>query len=147
MKCKHFSIHSRKYEKFKYCRKLKHEINTCENCKFREYAEYKPLKKKSNKLAKLERGRKSILTKNMKDCYLCPPSRKKKATSIHEIFKGSNRLQSIKNDFCVPLCDDCHRHTEECYELLNFLQRECQKEFEINHTREEFMKITGRNFL
>lgn len=66
---------------------------------------------------------------------------------MHEIFKGANRLNSIKNDFCVPLCDDCHRYTEELYEILNFLQRECQKEFEMNHTREEFMKITGRNFL
>lgn len=149
MRCIHFTVRSKKYQKYQYCRKQKKEIQNeiCSKCKFKEYAYYGKIKQKSNKLARLERKRGSILTNDLEICYLCPPGRKKKATSIHEIFKGANRIQSIKNNFCVPLCDDCHRHTEEVYEVLNYLQRECQKEFEKNHTREEFMKITGRNYL
>ena len=71
----------------------------------------------------------------------------KKKDHIHEIFKGSNRLISIKNGFCVPLCTICHTKTENDINFLRSLQIECQKTFEKNHTREEFMKLTGRNYL
>ena len=151
MKCKYLTIRSKNYIKYEYCRNQKKEITReiCNKCKFKCYPEYanKKMKTKSSKLGNLERKRKSILTDNLDVCYLCPPGRKNRAASMHEIYKGANRIASAKNNFCVPLCADCHRHTEDFYEVLNFLQRECQKEFEKTHTREEFMKITGMSYL
>lgn len=145
MKCKYFTIRSKKYEKYEYCRlqKKNTDYEKCGKCYLKEYNNYSVLKKKSNKLAKLEKKRKSILTTKMKICYLCGS----KAVDIHEIFKGSNRLTSIKNNFCIPLCRKCHTKTDNQIELLRYLQKECQKEYEKTHTREEFMKITGRNYL
>ena len=143
--CVFLRVRSKNYEKYKYCVELKKEVTgeICSNCKFRQNIFYNSIKRKSKELRKLERNRKSILTENLKTCYLC----RKKATSIHEIYKGSNRKISMINNFCVPLCDDCHRHTEEYIEVLRFLQRECQKEYEKTHTREQFINLIGRNFI
>jgi len=145
MKCKHFSIRSKKYQRYKYCRKQKKEINyeVCSKCKLKEYSSCYEIKNKSKKLAKLESKRTSILTENLKVCYICG----QKAVNTHEIFGGCNRIVSIKNSFCVPLCFKCHRDAEENVEVGRYLQRECQKEFEKTHTREEFSKKIGRNFL
>ena len=71
----------------------------------------------------------------------------KKKDHIHEIYKGANRQVSIRNGFCVPLCNGCHARTENEIDFLRSLQVECQKTYEKNHTREEFLKLIGRNFL
>ena len=99
----------------------------------------KVIKKKSNKLAKLEKERYSILTNNLKICYIC----KTKKEDLHEIYGGRNRKISIKNGFVVPLCRKCHQNNE----ILQKLQRELQKKYEKTHTREEFIKLIGKNYL
>lgn len=145
MKCKDLRIRSKKYIKFLYCRKQKRNItyDNCKRCKdFKSKKIYK-IKNKSKKLAKAEKQRFSILTNNLEICYVCG----KKKDHIHEIYKGANRQVSIRNGFCVPLCNKCHTRTENDIEFLRSLQIECQKAFEKIHTREEFMKLTGRNYL
>lgn len=145
MKCKAFSVRSKKYTKFLYCKFKKKEItfDDCKKCSdFKLRNGYK-LKNKSNKLAKAEKKRFSILTSNFKKCYKCDNDKK----HIHEIYKGANRITSIRNGFCVPLCEKCHARTENDIEFLRELQIECQMEFEKTHMREEFMNLTGRNFL
>lgn len=98
---------------------------------------------KSSKLAKLERERYSILTNNLDKCYLC--NRKKK--HIHEIYKGCNRQVSMKNGFCIPICDICHTETEINSDLDKKLKQKCQIEFEKKHTRVEFIAIIGKSHL
>lgn len=100
---------------------------------------FKVIKKKSNKLAKLEKERYSILTNNLEICYIC----KTKKEDLHEIYGGRNRKISIKNGFVVPLCRKCHQNNE----ILQKLQRELQKKYEKTHTREEFIKLIGKNYL
>lgn len=68
----------------------------------------------------------------------------------HHCFFGPLRKISEKYGFKVWLTPERHRgknspHQRRDIDLL--LKRECQRKFEINHSREEFMKIIGRNYL
>lgn len=145
MKCKDLLVRSKKYNKYLYCRKYKRKI-TFDNCKkcvdFKLNETYK-IRNKSKKLVNSERKRFSILTNNLEICYVCG----KKKDHIHEIYKGANRQVSIRNGFCVPLCNGCHARTENEIDFLRDLQIKCQEAFEKTHTREEFLKLTGRNYL
>lgn len=71
----------------------------------------------------------------------------------HHIFNGANRNISDKYDYMqVYLCYDCHRkqptgiHGGNRKLDLKY-RKQAQKEFEKNHTREEFIKLIGRNYL
>lgn len=98
------------------------------------------IKKKSNKLAKLERQRDKDLIKKGK-CEYC--SKETKKLDPHEVYGGSNRKRSIKNNFVKLLCRKCHSNEE----IINQLRIDTQKEYEKKHTREEFIKIIGKSYI
>ena len=112
MICKHITKRSYQRRAFIWCRKLKKEItwDDCKNCVESEPRENKPIKKKSNKLAKLERNRFSILTDDLEHCYICKKIyfRLVPREDLHEIFGGRNRQISMRKGFVVPLCRKCH---------------------------------------
>lgn len=101
------------------------------------------MKNKTNKLAKLERNRKSILTDDLDKCFVCWQS----PVDMHEIYSGSNRQVSMKNDFCVPLCRYHHSRIPKDVGLNIKLKQMCQQKYEETHTREEFMALIGKNYL
>lgn len=101
------------------------------------------IKKKSNRLAQKEKKRFSILTNKLEQCYLC----QNKKQDIHEIYKGCNRQTSMKYGFCIPICRNCHSKTEIDSKLDLQLKKECQKEYEKTHTRDEFIKIVGQSYI
>lgn len=147
MNCKYLKIRTKNYNKYIYCNnpnlKKKIDFKQCKSCRYKDYKQVKELKKKSKKLKKLEDKRYSILTDNLRICYIC----RKKKKHIHEIYKGSNRQTSMKNGFCIPICDTCHEETEKNVELDKKLKKECQKEFEKTHSRAEFIKLIGKSYL
>ena len=82
-------------------------------------------------------------------CYFC---RSTYNVHLHHIFGGTaNRKQSEKHGFKVFLCGFHHNMSNEGVhfnrELDLKLKRECQAKFEETHSREEFMKIIGKNYL
>ena len=99
------------------------------------------MKKKSSKLAKLERERYSIFTKNFNRCYYCNESRGK--MDIHEVYGGSNRQRSMKYGLCVPLCRKCHSNEI----VIQDLRKWCQREYEKTYTRDEFINLIGKSYL
>lgn len=101
------------------------------------------MKYKTNKLIKLEKGRYSILTNDLEHCYICRQS----PVDIHEIYGGSNRKVSMANGFCIPLCRVHHKAITN--KRINDLQikKDCQETYEQSHTRDEFMRLIGKNFL
>ena len=99
--------------------------------------------KKTYKLQKLEKNRYSILTNDMEHCFICGSP----LVDIHEIYSAGNRKVSMKNGFCVPLCREHHKVATENYSANVFLKVKCQKEFEKTHTRDEWLKLIGRNYL
>lgn len=142
MKCKFITQRSYRKQLFLFCRKNKQQItcDTCKKCLEFEFRNYKPMKKKSNKLSKLERQRdKNIVKKGI--CQNC--DKYSERLDPHEVFGGSNRQRSIKYGFVKRICRSCHNSEDE----INKLRKKTQLEFEKNHTREEFIKIIGKSYL
>lgn len=92
---------------------------------------------------------KSIIQKN-KECYVCKTTYN---LHLHHIcFGTANRKISDKNGFTVYLCQYHHEgtygvHGKNGKELNLRLKQECQKKYEENHTREEFISLIGRSFI
>lgn len=97
----------------------------------------KPIKKKSSKLAKLERNRYSIITNNLDICYVC---KKHKRDNFDEVFGGRNRQTSMKYGLVIPICFKCHRELTDNPLLKKPLQEEARKIFIKKHSKEKFVK-------
>lgn len=80
------------------------------------------------------------------ECYMC---KSWGGIELHHIYKGKNRKISDKNGFVVHLCSDCHRylHGKEGHLMDIYLMKTCQIEYEKKHSRQEFMKLIGCNYL
>lgn len=153
MNCKYLKIKlNKKFE----CKKTKKIITLkeCIDCKNKEYkasTEYRrprqknlSIKKKSSKLAKLERNRYSVFTDDLEYCIICG----KKKEHIHEVFFGAYRQRSIKFNMCIPLCSICHTEMHRNYEWQQYWHEKGQWYFEEKiGSREEFIKIFGRSYL
>lgn len=92
--------------------------------------------------------RDSIL-QSSRECWFCG---RVDGLERHHIYGGNpNRRISETNGFVVWLCHD--HHNEPPYgvhfnrEMSLALKRECQTAFEKTHSREEFMRLIGRNYL
>ena len=81
-------------------------------------------------------------------CWVCGSTQD---LHTHEIYFAANRKISIKHGFQVRLCGRHHNLSNEGVhfdkELDLKLKRMCQEEYERSHTRSEFMKLMGRNYL
>lgn len=102
------------------------------------------IKNKSNKLSKLERNRYSVFTDDLTTCYICG----KPKEHLHEIFFGSNRLNSIKYGFVLPVCHECHRKCHSDSHIQEELHKRGQLYWEeVIGDREEFIGVFRRNYL
>lgn len=79
------------------------------------------------------------------ECYVCG----RRATDLHHIFGGRNRQISDKLGLTVHLCREHHRevHDHPNHGLDAILKRQAQKVFEKDHTREEFIRTFGKNYI
>lgn len=110
----------------------------------------KPTRKKKRKTHKP-----SILHQKDGTCYLCMKLkgdyRIHPVVHEHHIFDGPNRQISEAEGLKVYLCLGHHIDGKEAVhnniENMRFLQQEGQRAYERTHTRAEFMKIIGRNYL
>ena len=98
------------------------------------------IKKRSNKLAKLERQRDKDIIK-MGKCDYCNKYCEK--LDPHEVYGGSNRKRSILNGFVKKLCRKCHSNKN----IIEKLKINTQIEYEKTHTREEFIKLIGKSYI
>lgn len=99
---------------------------------------------KSKKLTKLEKNRKSVFTDDLEHCYLCG----KKKNDLHEVYGGRNRINSIKYNFILPLCRECHSSNQNNPIFNDYWHRQGQLYWEENiGSREEFIKAFRRNYL
>lgn len=146
MKCINFRIRTKNYEKYLYCIKKhqKIEFKDCRNCKDKDFKPVKELKKKSKKLKKLEAKRFSIITNNLKICYVC---QKRKKDDLNEVFEGSNRQMSMKYGLVIPICRLCHIEYDLNKELRQKYQREAQEKFEEKYGHDLFMQEFKKNYL
>lgn len=90
-----------------------------------------------------------------KECYICGDSGIEDMCGLeeHHIFGGSNRKWSEKYGLKVYLCGEkCHRNGPQAVhrnkETNCRIKKAGQRAFEEHFgTREEFMKIFGRNYI
>lgn len=98
---------------------------------------------KKIKTKSLEKKRTSILTDDLTTCIECGRPKQ----HIHEIYYGKNRRTSMLYGFCIPLCFECHNEIHSNIELDMKYKKLCQIEYETDHTRDDFIKLIGRNYL
>lgn len=86
------------------------------------------------------------MAKQMDACYWCG---RYAYLQRHHVFEGSNRQNSEKYGLVVNLCPECHRsmHSGHGKEKRQELHEEFQKVFEMDHSREEFIKIFTKSYL
>ena len=141
MICKHITKRSYQLKPYIWCRKLKKVItwDDCKNCSKIESRENKPIKKKSNKLAKLERNRFSILTDDLDHCYICKTMKLREVPrqDLHEIYPGRNRKICMRYGFVAPLCRECH----EKRNVQEYLKKLCMIIAQDKYSEEELKEI------
>ena len=146
-KCKYLALRSKNYEKYFYCRLNKKIINyttECIKCVKNEPRKNKSINKKTSKQIKLEKSRYSILTDDLEHCYICRFQGKKVLRDdLHEVYGAANRKRSILNGLVVPLCRKHHQNEE----ILSELKVATQRMYEVNHTRDEFIKLIGKSYI
>lgn len=101
------------------------------------------MKNKSNKLAKLEKNRFSILTNDLIHCVV---HNNIIADDINEVFMGRNRQNSMKWGLCIPLCRPCHDKYHIDRKMQEYFMKEAQIKFEETYPDEDFLKIFLRNY-
>ena len=88
----------------------------------------------------------SILTNDLNYCYVCGSLKH----SLHEIYFGKNRVNSMKWGCVVPLCLNHHTGIDGVHhniELDTKLKQECQKKFQEVYPDIDFMSIFYKNYL
>ena len=70
----------------------------------------------------------------------------------HHIYFAANRKVSDDNGFWVWLTGEWHNQDSRIdvhsnYVFDEFLKRKCQEKFEEDHSRDEFMKLIGTNYI
>lgn len=119
---------------------LSNSFNPIPKNKTEKKKEVTEIKKKSKKLAKLERQRdKDIVKEGI--CEFC--GKYSKRLDPHEVYGGSNRKRSIKNKFVKLICPKCHSNEK----IINQLRIDTQKEYMKTHTEEEFINLIGKSYL
>lgn len=160
--CKNCKTRTKKGTCYNYCSKLRKIIDKamdCKNCDELEPRIYKGFKKstlkeksplkigkmknKSNRLAKLERNRFSIIVDDLTKCCVtdCDCT---EGIQLHEVFYGAYRHTSIKYGLVIPLCGLHHTIGEFAIhnnrEMDLYYKRMGQTIFERKYSHELFIK-------
>ena len=163
-KCKYLRIRKKNYKCYGYCTKHKKEVPIFCKCDDIEYKilsnnhqikntvkalhntadKQKKIKQKSNKLAKKERYRFSILYADLTKCAECGCISN---IEKNEVFEGAYRQTSIKLGMVVPFCQKHHKlfHNDIIFNLTYKVM--FQKEFIKTHTLEEFISIFKQDYI
>lgn len=148
-----YCINLKKRKNKPYCRLMNKEITftICMECDNKEYKksikQQKPAKmrRKSNKLANLEKKRYSVFSNNTENCYLCNSTYK---LTWHEIYAGKNRQNSMRYGLCLRLCLKCHSKEQKNSQFNDYWHKQGQLYWEENiGSRKEFIKVFRKNYL
>lgn len=85
---------------------------------------------------------------NKNECFICKTTRN---LETHHIMNGPYKKASEKYGLLIKVCSDCHTMAPDSIhrnsEMKRRLKEFGQKYFEQTHTREEFIKEFGKNYL
>lgn len=126
------------------CKRTKKQVtfDNCKNCNLKEYKNYKPLKQRTIKQAKLEKTRFSLFTDDLSKCYFCNNPK----DDIHEIFSGRNRTNSMRFGLCLPICRSCHIKYQNDPVFNEIWHIRGQSKFEEAYPDLDFLDIFKKNY-
>ena len=84
------------------------------------------------------------------ECFLCAKLKgdtSEKPCDKHHIYEGKNRQVSERNGFYIYVCRKHHNMIHDHPKEFLWIKQKTQREYERDHTRKEFMKLIGRNYL
>ena len=110
---------------------------------------------KTKNRKKRKKHGKSILHCRDGTCYLCMKLDgnygEQRTLHEHHVYGGALRAVSEREGFKVYLCLRHHIDGAEAVhnnqKNMRIIQRDCQREYEKTHTRQQFMDLIGRNYL
>jgi hypothetical protein len=156
-KCKYLKQRQKNYKWYGYCTKRRKIVPLfCKECDVVEYKEQKTFKSRTNKQAKREKERFSIIYRDLTKCCNCGlktgdfDKRINQYTRIekNEVFEGSYRQVSIRLGMIAPLCIFCHKQFHKDILGMNLSYKiKFEKEYLKTHTREEFIKTFGQDYI
>ena len=85
------------------------------------------------------------IVQSKRECYVC---KRDDTLTVHHIYAGSRRQRADKAGLTVLLCPLCHdriQHHDTKADLL--LKQIGQRAYERTHTRAEFIRLFGKNYL
>lgn len=155
-KCKYLKQRQKDYKWYGYCSKQRKIVPLfCRGCDEIEYKEKKSIKSRTNKQARREKERFSIIYTDLTKCCECGlktgdyDKRINRYTVVakNEVFEGSFRLRSIGLGMITPFCIFCHDkfHHNTIFNLSYKVMFE--KEYLKTHTKEEFIKVFGQDYI
>lgn len=111
-----------------------------------------PAYPKEKQTKKRKRHKESIIQKKDGRCLLCRMAgdESTKYVEEHHVFGGPRRAISEAEGLKVYLCVEHHREGKKaahgCRETREMLQRIAQEAWEERGTREEWMRLMGKNY-
>lgn len=100
------------------------------------------MRKKSKKLATLERHRYSVFTEDLTKCYFCG----KPKEDLHELLPGRNRLNSMRYGYVLPVCRSCHEELTNNNDLSNKWKAHCQVHFEDKYGEDQWLSVFKKSY-
>lgn len=122
---------------------LKNSYNPYPKIKQEKKKEVTKIKQKSNKLAKKEKNRFSILQEDDSKCFIC---KKHLKLDKHEAFGGSNRQKSMQWGLVYYLCRKCHSKADLEKKLRQYLHDYAREKFIKKYNEEQFLKEFGKTY-
>lgn len=156
MNCKEFRIRTKKGIKYGYCVKYRKEVPLfCKECNKIEYKQYNTMKSRTNKQAKREKERFSIIYRDLTKCCVCGlktgdfDARLGTYTRIekNEVFSGSYRGISIEDGMVSPFCIYCHKQFHNDVIMNLKFKVKFQKEYMKTHSRDDFISTFGQDYI
>lgn len=95
---------------------------------------------------------KSIVQDDTSKCFLCGKNGASDPLEVHHIFGGPNRRLADEDGLIVHICGfRCHREgrsaAHKSFATAEYLRTVGQEAYERTHTREEFFRRYGRNYI
>lgn len=146
MNCINLKNRTKKGQRYIYCTHKKQPItfSDCRNCPYKEYKQYKAIKKRTYKQAKAEKERYSIIYQDLTKCCVCGSNI---GIELNEVYEGSYRQRSIKYGMITPMCHSHHKLFHNDSKINLYYKAMFQEKFMKTHTRKEFIDIFGQDYI
>ena len=143
MNCINLKNRTKKGQRYIYCTHKKQTItfNDCRNCPYKEYKQYKTIKKRAYKQAKAEKERYSIIYQDLSKCCVDGCLTPYYGVQKNEVFDGSYRQLSMKYGMVCPLCKNHHDQFHNDRKFAIKYKILFEKEFLKTHSLDEWLDI------